>query len=132
MEILVPRNEKAGLINNQKESHNFRFSKIFDQNSSQEDVFESVAKPLVLSCLDGYNGTIFAYGQTGSGKTFTMTGSETWHLRGIIPRVISLIFNEIDSKAGFDYNVYVTFLEIYNENGYDLLCTNHAELPLEK
>ena len=28
-----------------------------------------------ISCLEGYNGTIFAYGQTGSGKTFTMSGS---------------------------------------------------------
>jgi len=29
-------------------------------------------KPLVTSCMDGYNVCIFAYGQTGSGKTFTM------------------------------------------------------------
>ncbi len=33
-----------------------------------------MAKDVVDSALDGFNGTIFAYGQTGSGKTFTMTG----------------------------------------------------------
>ena len=31
-------------------------------------------KPLVTSCVDGYNVCILAYGQTGSGKTFTMQG----------------------------------------------------------
>ena len=35
-------------------------------------------KPLVTSCMDGYNVCIFAYGQTGSGKTFTM--EVTFHM----------------------------------------------------
>ena len=35
-------------------------------------------KPLVTSCMDGYNVCIFAYGQTGSGKTFTM--EVTFHI----------------------------------------------------
>jgi kinesin family member 6/9 len=48
-----------------------------------------------LSCLDGYNGTIFAYGQTGSGKTYTMSGGDTWDTRGIVPRVFSRLFEEI-------------------------------------
>ncbi|KAK7121964.1 hypothetical protein R3I93_022911 [Phoxinus phoxinus] len=43
-------------------------------NTSQEEVFSSVAKNIVESCMNGYNGTIFVYGQTGSGKTFTMLG----------------------------------------------------------
>lgn len=43
--------------------------------------------------LEGYNGTIFAYGQTGSGKTFTVTGgAERYADRGIIPRVLSYLF----------------------------------------
>jgi kinesin family protein 6/9 len=40
----------------------------------QEEIFDKVAKDVVDSALEGFNGTIFAYGQTGSGKTFTMTG----------------------------------------------------------
>lgn len=132
LEVLVPRNEKAGLINNQKESHEFKFSEIFDQESTQEEVFDKVARPLTESVLEGYNGTIFAYGQTGSGKTFTMSGSETWQLRGIIPRVLAFLFDEIEEKTDFDFNVYVTFMEIYNESGYDILATKHAEEPMEK
>ena len=132
LEVLVPRNEKAGLINNQRGSHEFKFSEIFDQESSQEEIFEKIARPLSESFIEGYNGTIFAYGQTGSGKTHTMSGSDTWQLRGIIPRVLSFLFNEIEERSNFDYNVYVTFMEIYNENGYDILDTKHAEDPMEK
>jgi hypothetical protein len=46
--------------------------------------------------MEGYNGTIFAYGQTGSGKTYTMSGADTWELRGIIPRVFTHIFDQVD------------------------------------
>ena len=54
-----------------------------------------MAKDVVDSALDGFNGTIFAYGQTGSGKTFTMTGgTESYDDRGIIPRTLSYIFNQ--------------------------------------
>lgn len=31
-------------------------------------------KPIITSCVDGYNVCIIAYGQTGSGKTYTMMG----------------------------------------------------------
>lgn len=31
-------------------------------------------RPIVESCLAGYNASIFAYGQTGAGKTHTMVG----------------------------------------------------------
>lgn len=128
----MPRNEKAGIVNNQKEFHGFKFSGIFDQDSSQEEVFDRVAKPLTGSFLEGYNGTIFAYGQTGSGKTFTMSGSDSWQHRGMIPRVLSYIFDEIEEKVGFDFNVYATFMEIYNEYGYDILEPKHSESPMEK
>ena len=38
-------------------------------------MYQTTAKPAVMSVLEGYNATIFAYGQTGSGKTHTMMGS---------------------------------------------------------
>ena len=50
----------------------FKFNRVFDNSSNQNEIFDIVAKPVVNNCLDGYNGTIFAYGQTGSGKTYTM------------------------------------------------------------
>jgi kinesin family protein 6/9 len=59
----------------------------------QEEVFNVVAKDIIDSAFEGYNGTLFAYGQTGSGKTFTITGgAERYQDRGLIPRSLSYIF----------------------------------------
>lgn len=53
---------------------NFNFDRVFQEDVSQEDVYEYAAKPLVADTLEGYSCTIFTYGQTGSGKTWTMMG----------------------------------------------------------
>lgn len=60
-------------------------------------VYTVAVEPIVESVLDGYNGTIFAYGQTSSGKTHTMLGEdiEIEEERGIIPRLVTGIFNKI-------------------------------------
>ena len=74
-----------------------------------------------------------AYGQTGAGKTFTMTGhTENYRLRGIIPRAISHIFQEIRSRPDFTVSVRISYAEIYNEVMCDLLTTfpDPGESPL--
>ncbi|EGR33560.1 kinesin family member 6, putative [Ichthyophthirius multifiliis] len=83
--------------------------------------------------MNGYNGTIFAYGQTGSGKTYTMSGSEQqqWQYRGITPRVISGIFSHIDQKKDFDCKINISYMEIYNDNAFDLLNQAHLDNPSE-
>jgi hypothetical protein len=56
------------------------------------------------AALDGFNGTIFAYGQTGSGKTFSITGgTDCYADRGIIPRALSMLFNEFKRRSDFSY-----------------------------
>ncbi|XP_078206745.1 kinesin-like protein KIF15 isoform X4 [Callithrix jacchus] len=92
--------------------------------------------------MSGYNGTIFAYGQTGSGKTFTMMGpSESDHfshnLRGVIPRSFEYLFSLIDrekEKAGVgkSFLCKCSFIEIYNEQIYDLLDSASAGLYLRE
>ena len=68
--------------------------------TKQDNVFETVAKDVLDTCFQGYNGTIFAYGQTGSGKTFTITGgAERYADRGIIPRSLSYIFSHISEHT---------------------------------
>ncbi|GLC59507.1 hypothetical protein PLESTB_001494800 [Pleodorina starrii] len=82
--------------------------------------------------MAGYNGTIFAYGQTGSGKTFTITGGpERFVDRGIIPRAISAIFTEISNRPDSQYTVHISYLEIYNNEGYDLLDAEREIKALE-
>ena len=52
-------------------SYGFKFRHIFPQDCQQSDVFDVVAKPVVNSVLDGYNGTIFAYGILDLGLIWT-------------------------------------------------------------
>mmetsp|Transcript_286 Transcript_286/g.853 ORF Transcript_286/g.853 Transcript_286/m.853 type:complete len:767 (-) Transcript_286:217-2517(-) len=99
----------------------FTFDHVFDWNSTQEEVFNGVALPIVESVLQGYNGTIFAYGQTGTGKTHTMSGPNLGEHRGIIPRAFSHVFTYIGSTDAEQYLVRASFLEIYNEEVRDLL-----------
>ena len=60
-------------MNNTIRKHTFQFDKIFDSKTNQEEIFNEVAKDVIDSTIDSYNGTIFAYGQTGSGKTYIIT-----------------------------------------------------------
>lgn len=116
----------------QRESLHFQFNDIFDATISQDHVFTSVCQDIVYSTLDGYNGTILAYGQTGSGKTYTITGGEHYGDRGIIPRVLSTIFEEFEKRTHMRYSCFISFLEIYNETVYDLLDRSHTDKPIEE
>ena len=98
----------------------------------QEEIFDHVAKPVIENVLSGFNGTIFAFGQTGSGKTFTITGGpEKYADRGIIPRSISHMFREFDKQSQYLFTLHVSYLEIYNNHGYDLLDPRHEISKLE-
>lgn len=114
-----------------KQKQKFRFHKIFDKFSTQEELFDCIAKPVVNSVINGYNGTILAYGQTGSGKTYSITGSaNNYNNRGIIPRSIQQIFEFINISPD-KYCIHISYLEIYNEVGYDLLNPKQPATLLE-
>lgn len=49
-----------------KISKAYTFDKVFGMYSTQEEVFESIVRPIVDEALAGFNCTIFAYGQTGA------------------------------------------------------------------
>jgi len=128
----LPDSYKSEYINNTKLKHHFNFNGILDMPASQEDVFKKVGLEAVQNALDGFNSTVFAYGQTGSGKTFTLTGGpERYSDRGIIPRAISTLFQEFRSRSDMQYKCYISYLEIYMEQGYDLLDPSHETKKLE-
>uniref|UniRef100_A0A2K5RMM5 Kinesin-like protein KIF15 n=1 Tax=Cebus imitator TaxID=2715852 RepID=A0A2K5RMM5_CEBIM len=120
----------------------FTFDHVADVDTTHESVFSTVAKSIVESCMSGYNGTIFAYGQTGSGKTFTMMGPSesdnfSHNLRGVIPRSFEYLFSLIDREkekagAGKSFLCKCSFIEIYNEQIYDLLDSASAGLYLRE
>ena len=47
-------------------THRYMFDHVYDQSASQKRVYETTARTVVESALQGYNATIFAYGQTGN------------------------------------------------------------------
>ncbi|CAL8072816.1 unnamed protein product [Orchesella dallaii] len=100
----------------------YEFDGVFDESAMQDEVYENTAAPLVRSVLEGFYATVFAYGATGSGKTHTMVG--TPGNPGVMTRAVADIFRlcvngatEYGSKA----EVYLSYLEIYNEQIRDLL-----------
>ncbi len=58
-------------------------------------------------------------------------GPEKYADRGIIPRSISLIFNEFRKRADMQFKMYISYLEIYNEQGYDILDPSQESKALE-
>ncbi|XP_063160102.1 kinesin-like protein KIF15 [Candoia aspera] len=130
------------LLHSKPEPKIFTFDDVADASTTQESVFSSVAKNIVESCMNGYNGTIFAYGQTGSGKTFTMMGPPesdnfTHNLRGVIPRSFEYLFFLIECEkekvgAGKSFLCKCSFIEIYNEQIFDLLDSASSGLFLRE
>ena len=106
---------------NIKEIKSFTFDHTYDWRATQELIFNQTALPILESIMEGYNGTIFAYGQTGTGKTYTMEGNDNEKDKGIIPRSIDWIFNNIKNYPAQQFLVRVSFVEIYNEEVRDLL-----------
>ncbi|XP_039609642.1 kinesin-like protein KIF9 isoform X1 [Polypterus senegalus] len=125
------KDTSRGIINNQQSDWTFKIDGVL-HDVSQEEVYDEVARNVVLKALDGYNGTIMCYGQTGAGKTYTMTGAtETYKQRGIIPRAIQQVFKEIENRSEQEITVRISFLEIYNESLSDLLATVSAYQPVD-
>ena len=131
----------------------YQFDRVFGPKSQQLDVYRSVVEPLIeqvclgmdpvrlmeYSChvqvMMGYNCTVFAYGQTGTGKTFTMEGGErrneagvSWDsdpTSGIVPRALAQLLDTLQDQAdSVEYSVRVSFLELYNEEIFDLLSAH--------
>mmetsp|Transcript_95477 Transcript_95477/g.169517 ORF Transcript_95477/g.169517 Transcript_95477/m.169517 type:complete len:457 (-) Transcript_95477:7-1377(-) len=109
----------------------FAFDVAMRPGTEQQDLFDRTARPLLHKVLEGYNGCLFAYGQTGSGKTFTMQGEGVGEQSGLIPRLCTELFAEINAQAE-ERNVTVvcSVLEIYNERLKDLCVEKSEDMPI--
>uniref|UniRef100_A0A8C5DQZ5 Kinesin-like protein KIF14 n=1 Tax=Gouania willdenowi TaxID=441366 RepID=A0A8C5DQZ5_GOUWI len=118
-------------------TYDFSFCSVDDDEpafASQQTVYETLAKPLLLRALEGFNTCLFAYGQTGSGKSYTMMGFE--EDAGVIPRFCQELFSRLTSMENDEVKCHVelSFFEVYNEKIHDLLVTrdepNQRRMPL--
>ncbi|XP_051755402.1 kinesin-like protein kif7 isoform X2 [Ctenopharyngodon idella] len=98
---------------------------VFEDSSTQEDVYTDCVQPLIEAFFHGFNATVFAYGQTGSGKTYTIGEANISAFRddeqGIIPRAVAEIFKLLDENDLVDFSVRVSYMEVYKEVFRDLL-----------
>ncbi|KAI1128666.1 kinesin motor domain-containing protein [Nemania abortiva] len=107
----------------------FGFDRIFDENTTQTEVYEATTKCLLDSVLDGYNATVFAYGATGCGKTHTITG--TPQMPGIIFLTMQELFEKINDCSDEKHTeISLSYLEIYNETIRDLLVPGGSKQGL--
>lgn len=53
------------LLSKKQKDLRFAFDRVFDETSSQSEVFHHTAHSLIDGVLDGINCSIFAYGATG-------------------------------------------------------------------
>ncbi|XP_040131166.1 kinesin-like protein KIF23 isoform X3 [Ictidomys tridecemlineatus] len=103
----------------------YSFKQVFGTHTTQKELFDVVANPLVDDLIHGKNGLLFTYGVTGSGKTHTMTGSTGEG--GLLPRCLDMIFNSIGS---FQAKRYV--FKTNDRNSMDIQCEVDALLERQK
>uniref|UniRef100_A0A8C9MZ76 Kinesin-like protein n=1 Tax=Serinus canaria TaxID=9135 RepID=A0A8C9MZ76_SERCA len=132
--VFDPKEEEVSFFNRRKVTHRdinkrqkkdlkFMFDAIFDDSSSQLEVFEHTTKNLIDGFLNGYNCTVLAYGATGAGKTHTMLGSP--EDPGVMYLTMMTLYKRMDQiKADKTCDVAVSYLEVYNEQIRDLLVNS--------
>ncbi|KAL9315118.1 hypothetical protein ACSQ67_016119 [Phaseolus vulgaris] len=126
---LQPELKRLKLRRNNWDSDTYEFDEVLTEFASQKRVYEVVAKPVVESVLDGYNGTVMAYGQTGTGKTFTLgrLGEVDASDRGIMVRSMEDIFADLSPNTD---SVTVSYLQLYMETLQDLLNPANDNIPI--
>ena len=127
------KNDKINFINKNKYLNqllldnvfipqSFKFDKIFTKDITSEKIYLDICQDVIKQFINGINGTIFVYGQTTSGKTYTMLGNINYP--GILPCALKNLFDllENEKKAkNLNYNLYCSYIEIYNEVIHDLI-----------
>ncbi|XP_075522869.1 kinesin-like protein KIN-UB isoform X2 [Primulina tabacum] len=126
---LQPELKRLKLRKNNWDSDTFEFDDVLTEFASQKRVYEAVAKPVLESVLDGYNGTVMAYGQTGTGKTYTLgrLGKEDTADRGIMLRAMEDILEEVSPENDL---VSVSYLQLYMETIEDLLNPSNDNISI--
>ncbi|GMH75445.1 hypothetical protein TL16_g06767 [Triparma laevis f. inornata] len=135
-------------INHPNKQLQCKYDYSFPPTCAQSDIYDRVSQ-CATALANGFNATIFAYGQTGSGKTHTMFGPDGYDVRrtsyggpnhavlneaaGVIPRSIVQIFKELNRKdlGIVSTTVYVSFVQVYNEQLYDMLRDPRRSSSLE-
>ncbi|KPA80648.1 putative kinesin [Leptomonas pyrrhocoris] len=123
--VVVQKSDECDvIIDDEKIKRSYRFDHVF--GGGQEEVFETIGKPMLEDAYKGFNVCLFAYGQTGSGKTYSLLGEVgSEECEGVAPRFVRCLFEEaqrmVDEDADLTIRVSLTMIEVYMEKVRDLL-----------
>ncbi|TNJ27479.1 Kinesin-3 [Giardia muris] len=143
--ITVPAANKITIASphEDRRSHTFLYDYAYwsadgsPEKATQEVVYRDLGANVLDNAFEGYNYTIFAYGQTGSGKSYTMMGQPNNTTEsGIIPRVCHELFKRMEAYSdsatnATEFQVSLSYLEIYNEKLKDLLASRSKQKELK-
>ncbi|KAK3923397.1 Kinesin-like protein KIF18A [Frankliniella fusca] len=119
------------MLKKQNKNMQYLFDRVFGPEADNGNVFEGSTKSIINSVLDGFNCSVFVYGATGAGKTFTMLGTK--ENPGITFRTMVELFYQMESqKHEKDFDIGVSYLEVYNETVRDLLNPSSGPLFLRE
>ncbi|XP_017781506.1 PREDICTED: kinesin-like protein KIF18A [Nicrophorus vespilloides] len=109
----------------------FLFDRVFPPIANNEEVFVHSTKDLIETLMDGCNCSVFVYGATGAGKTHTMLGHNG--APGITYLTMRELFHQKQElTTERDFELAVSYLEVYNENVQDLLQPKGSPLHLRE
>ncbi|EGR32241.1 kinesin motor domain protein [Ichthyophthirius multifiliis] len=125
--------EKNIVIQNNDQTHQFKFSKIFKQSNSQLEIFQSICQPILFHAIQGQNASFLVYGQTGTGKTHTMGFHSNNYLQepGIIQHSIKFLFDYFQKQKQV-WEINLSFMQIYIEEIFDLLNPDGQKLQIRE
>ena len=107
------------------EEHYFQFDRVFDEDMTNKDIYEETVRPMIDAAFKNHSKvSCFAYGQTGSGKTYTMMGdpyAKDLTCPGLYLLCSYDVFNYLQEHEYADYEIWVSFYEIYCNKLFDLL-----------
>ena len=115
--------QKLNINTNLKLINSYKFTKVFTEENTQIEIFNETCKKLIDDLVFNFkSGLIFTYGMTNAGKTFTVIGSP--NNPGILPQSLILLFDYYQNNKLNDFNLFCNFVEIYNEEVFDLLSND--------
>ncbi|XP_062599785.1 kinesin-like protein KIF15 [Saccostrea cucullata] len=131
--VSVNESKTAVIVQSKPDSKTYTFDHVADYQDTQESVFTIMGKKIIESCVTGYNGTIFAY-VCEIGRPSDDVDNFQHDLRGVTPRSFEYLFNLINEKQenGSEFLLKCSFLEIYNEQIYDLMEPSTMTLHLRE
>jgi coiled-coil domain-containing protein 78 len=131
-DIRIDGNRVSILDVNNRVKEEFDCNEIYSPDQTMAKVFDTSFPPYLRAFSEGVNVSVFTFGATGSGKTHALEGNQTDP--GLVSLISDNIFTILEDKryrqsgshpdasgTNFNFSVKIRFVEVVDEDIYDLL-----------